>query len=174
MVWGPYWNCSVSSSSSASSSSSSSASSSSSSSASSIAFFEGLNMLQNSWNFAHASELAKIYIWYGFQKWVCQNGSIAPPIKFQRSAPQATFHVHARNSVHTCNTPLPTKKVSWYEIPTGNLLFWISCMIFVIFMPHTLTNSHCMKRAVSGQIWAWEIPVKLHVYKMFKAECLEW
>ncbi len=34
-------------------------------------------------------------------------------------------------------------------------------------------KDHCMKRAVSGQIWAWEIPVKLHVYKMFKAECLE-
>ncbi len=25
-------------------------------------------------------EVAKIYIWYGFQKWVWQNGSTAPPI----------------------------------------------------------------------------------------------
>ncbi len=32
--------------------------------------FEGLNMLEKTWNFAHASELAKIYIWYMFQKWV--------------------------------------------------------------------------------------------------------
>ncbi len=36
-----------------------------------------------------------------------------------------------------------------------------------------IKDCHCMKRAVSGQIWAWEIPVNLHVYKMFKAECLE-
>ncbi len=32
--------------------------------------FEGLNMLEKSRNFAHAPEVAKIYIWYGFQKWV--------------------------------------------------------------------------------------------------------
>ncbi len=37
--------------------------------------FEGLNMLEKSRNFAHAPEVAKIYIWYGFQKWVWQNGS---------------------------------------------------------------------------------------------------
>ncbi len=55
--------------------------------------FEGLNMLKKSWNFAHASELAKIYVWFGFQKWVWQNGSIAPPIHFQRSAPRTAFHV---------------------------------------------------------------------------------
>ncbi len=29
---------------------------------------EGLNMLESSRNFAHASELVKMYIWYGFQK----------------------------------------------------------------------------------------------------------
>ncbi len=29
---------------------------------------EGLNMLEKSGNFAHASELAKIYVWYGFQE----------------------------------------------------------------------------------------------------------
>ncbi len=46
--------------------------------------FEGLNMLEKSRNFAHAPEVAKIYIWYGFQKWVWQNGSTAPPIHFQR------------------------------------------------------------------------------------------
>ena len=72
--------------------------------------FEGLNMLQNSRNFAHASELGKIYIWYGFQKWVWQNGSTAPPIHVQRCAPRATFHVHVWKSVHTCNSPIPTKK----------------------------------------------------------------
>ncbi len=55
--------------------------------------FEGLNMLKKSWNFAHTSELAKIYVWFGFQKWVWQNGSIAPPMHFQRSAPRTAFHV---------------------------------------------------------------------------------
>ncbi len=30
--------------------------------------FEGLNMLEKSGNFAHASEQVEIYIWYGFQK----------------------------------------------------------------------------------------------------------
>ncbi len=29
---------------------------------------EGLNMLEKSGNFAHASELVKTYVWYGFQK----------------------------------------------------------------------------------------------------------
>ncbi len=72
--------------------------------------FEGLNMLEKSWNFAHASDLAKIYIWYWFQKWVWQNGSTAPPMHFQRCAPRATFHVHVWKSVHSCNTPIPTKK----------------------------------------------------------------
>ncbi len=45
-----------------------------------------------------------------FQKWVWQNGPIAPPLKFQRSASQAMFHIHVHNLVHTCNTPIPTKK----------------------------------------------------------------
>ncbi len=82
--------------------------------------FEGLDMLENSWNFAHMPEVAKMYIWYGFQKWVWQNGSIAPPIKFQRSVPRAMVHIHVRNSLDTCNTPVP-----WYEVqnPTGSLLF---------------------------------------------------
>ncbi len=29
---------------------------------------EGLSMLEKSGNFAHTSELVKIYIWYGFQE----------------------------------------------------------------------------------------------------------
>ncbi len=29
---------------------------------------EDLNMLEKSGNFAHASELVKIYVWYGFQE----------------------------------------------------------------------------------------------------------
>ncbi len=29
---------------------------------------EALNMLEKSGNFAHASELVKIYVWYGFQE----------------------------------------------------------------------------------------------------------
>ncbi len=39
-----------------------------------------------------------------------QNGSTAPPIHFQRCAPRAKFHVHVWKSVHSCNTPIPTKK----------------------------------------------------------------
>ncbi len=40
---------------------------------------------------------------------MCQNGSTAPPINIQRSAPRATFHVHVRKSVHLCNITIPTK-----------------------------------------------------------------
>ncbi len=39
-----------------------------------------------------------------------QNGSTAPPINIQRRAPRATFHVHVRKSVHSCNITIPTKK----------------------------------------------------------------
>ncbi len=46
-----------------------------------------------------------MYIWYGFQQWVWQNGSIVPSITFQKSVPRATFYVHYRRV-----TPLPTKK----------------------------------------------------------------
>lgn len=47
---------------------------------------------------------------------------------YKINAPPATFHVHVWKSVHACNTPTPTKKVSWYDIPnpTGSQLFWIS------------------------------------------------
>ncbi len=69
--------------------------------------------------------------------WVSEVGvakcSIAPPITFQRSVPRATFHVHVQNSVHTCNTPIPTKKspgsisqtqqeVRYFELPV-----WFLC-----------------------------------------------
>ncbi len=64
---------------------------------------EGLNMLENSGNFAHASELVKFTSDMGFRS-VWQNGSTAPPINIQRSAPRATFHVHVRKSVHSCNS----------------------------------------------------------------------
>ncbi len=39
-----------------------------------------------------------------------QNGSTAPPINIQRSAPRATFHVHVWKLVHSCNITIPTKK----------------------------------------------------------------
>ncbi len=63
--------------------------------------FEGLNMLENSWNFAHTPEVVNIYIWYVFQKWVWHNASIAPPIK-SNEVPLELFHIHVRNSVGTC------------------------------------------------------------------------
>ncbi len=38
-----------------------------------------------------------------------QNGSTAPPINIQRSAPRATFHVHVGKLVYSCNITIPTK-----------------------------------------------------------------
>ncbi len=76
-----------------------------------------------------------------------QNGSTAPPINIQRSAPRATFHVHVRKSVHSCNLTIPTKKSPWYEIRNPNRksailnFVVIFCVIFAIFRCHTLTNS---------------------------------
>ncbi len=61
--------------------------------------FEGLNMLEKSGNFAHAPEVAKIYVWYGFQKWVWQNGSIA--------------HLYTFNGVHL-ELRFTYKYKSWY------------------------------------------------------------
>ncbi len=55
-----------------------------------------------------------------------QNGSTAPPINIQQSAPRATFHVHVRKSVHSCNLTIPTKKsLERNRNPTGSRLFWI-------------------------------------------------
>ncbi len=78
-----------------------------------------------------------------------QNGSTAPPINIQQSAPRATFHVHVRKSVHLCNLTIPTKKssgtksetqqeVGYFELSRHIVSF---CVIFAIFRCHTLTNS---------------------------------
>ncbi len=75
-----------------------------------------------------------------------QNGSTAPPINIQRSAPRATVHVHVRKSVHLCNLTIPTKKSPGTKSETNrksailNFLV-IFCVIFAIFRCHTLTNS---------------------------------
>ncbi len=75
-----------------------------------------------------------------------QNGSTAPPINIQRIAPRATFHVHVRKSVHSCNLTIPTKKSLGTKSETHrksvilNFLV-IFCVIFAIFRCHTLTNS---------------------------------
>ncbi len=75
-----------------------------------------------------------------------QNGSTAPPINIQRSAPRATFHVHVRKSVHLCNLTIPTKKSPGTKSETNrksailNFLV-IFCIIFAIFRCYTLTNS---------------------------------
>ncbi len=66
----------------------------SSSSPNLIAFLEGLNMLEKSGNFAHASELVENLrlIWVsevGVAKWLD-----SATYNIQRSAPRATFHVH--------------------------------------------------------------------------------
>ncbi len=72
--------------------------------------FEGLNMLEKSRNFAHAPEVAKIYIWYGFKSG-CAKWLDSATYTLQRCAPRATFHVHVWKSVHSCNTPIPTKSL---------------------------------------------------------------
>ena len=72
--------------------------------------FEGLNMPENSRNFAHASEVAKIYVCYGLRKWAWQNDSTAPPRKINRTSPRYTNHAHARKLAHTLNMPKHTKK----------------------------------------------------------------
>ncbi len=72
--------------------------------------FEGLNMLEKSRNFAHAPEVAKIYIWYGFQKWVWQMARQRHLYTFNGVRLKLQFHVHVWKSVHSCNTPIPTKK----------------------------------------------------------------
>ncbi len=75
-----------------------------------------------------------------------QNGSTAPPININRSAPRAMFHVHVRKSVHSCNITIPTKK-SWSmksETQQEVSYFKFSrhiCVIFAIFSCRTLTNS---------------------------------
>ncbi len=82
----------------------------------------------------------------GFRSRCGQNGSTAPPINIQRSAPRATFHVHVRKSVHLCNLTIPTKKsLGTNQKPNRksailNFLV-IFCIIFAIFRCHTLTNS---------------------------------
>ncbi len=51
-------------------------------------------MLEKSGNFAHTPQKwRKFTSDMGFKKWVWQNGSIAPPIHFQQSAPRTAFHV---------------------------------------------------------------------------------
>ncbi len=75
-----------------------------------------------------------------------QNGSTAPPINIQRSAPRATFHVHVRKSVHLCNLTIPTKKSPGTKSETQQEVGYFEfsrhiCVIFAIFRCHTLTNS---------------------------------
>ncbi len=64
-----------------------------------------------------------------------QNGSTAPPINIQRSAPRATFHVHVRKSVHSCNITVPTKKSSGTKSETKQEVgyFEFSCHILYHF-----------------------------------------
>ncbi len=75
-----------------------------------IAFLRALNMLEKSRNFAHAPEVAKIYIWYGFSKVGVAKWLDSATYTLSTCAPRATFHVHVWKSVHSCNTPIPTKK----------------------------------------------------------------
>ncbi len=75
-----------------------------------------------------------------------QNGSTAPPINIQQSAPRATFHVHVWKSVHSCNITIPTKsllernpKPNRKSVILNFLVIFSD--IFAICRCHTLTNS---------------------------------
>ncbi len=75
-----------------------------------------------------------------------QNGSTAPPINIQRSAPRATFHVHVRKSVHSCNITIPTKKSPGTKSETQQEVGYLNFLvifsdIFAICRCYTLTNS---------------------------------
>ncbi len=75
-----------------------------------------------------------------------QNGSTAPPINIQQSAPRATFHVHVWKSVHSCNITIPTKKSPGTKSETQQEVGYfefsvIFSDIFAICRCHTLTNS---------------------------------
>ncbi len=76
-----------------------------------------------------------------------QNGSTAPPINIQRSAPRAMFHVHVRKSVHSCNITNTYKKGLLERNPKPNRksvilnFLVIFSDIFAICRCYTLTNS---------------------------------
>ncbi len=66
--------------------------------------------------------------------------------KYSASAPRATFHIHVRKSVHSCNLTIPTKKSLGTKSETQQEVGYfeflvIFCVIFAIFRCHTLTNS---------------------------------
>ncbi len=82
----------------------------------------------------------------GFRSRCGKNGSTAPPINIQRSAPRATFHVHVRKSVHSCNITIPTKKSPGTKSETQQEVGYFDFLvifsdIFAICRCYTLTNS---------------------------------
>ncbi len=98
---------------------------------------EDLNMLEKSGNFAHASERWKFTSDMGFRSRCGKMARQAPPINIQRSAPRATFHVHLRKLVHSCNITIPTKKSLGTKSETKQEVgyFEFSCHILVSFLP---------------------------------------
>ncbi len=92
-------------------------------------------MLEKSRNFAHAPEVAKIYIWYGFQKWVWQNGSTAPPIHFQRVRLELRFtYMYENRYTHVTHQYLPKSLLEQNPKPNRKLLFLINSSNFVSFL----------------------------------------
>ena len=72
--------------------------------------FRALNMHENSRNSAHTSGLAKNLIFHGCRNWAWQNGSTAPPGKFETASPASQFIGGERNSVDMCTSSRHTKK----------------------------------------------------------------
>ena len=108
--------------------------------------FEGLNMLEKSWNFAHASDLVKIYVWYRFQKRVWQNGSTAPPIVKKSTALELRFtYMHENWHTYVKHQYLQKRLLEQYPKPNRKSVIFNFmskfCIIFVICMPCILTNS---------------------------------
>ena len=100
---------------------------------------EGLNVLENSWNFAHASEVVKIYVCYGFRNWAWQNGSIAP----SNVQPRSLHNTRGLKFGTHIYQPSTYKKFSWSEIrnQTGSQIFWINSPFLAFSRRCTLTNS---------------------------------
>ena len=104
--------------------------------------FEGLNMLEKSWNFAHTSELAKIYVWYGCGKMARQRhlytfNGVRLELRFTYMYENRYTHVTPQYLQKRLleQNPKPNRKSVIFNFMSK------FCVFFAIFMRCTLTNS---------------------------------
>ncbi len=82
-------------------------------------------MLEKSRNFAHAPEVAKIYIWYGFQKWVWQNGSTAHLYTFNGVRLELRFtYMYENRYTHVTHQYLPKSLLKQNPKPNRKLVIF--------------------------------------------------